>query len=161
MRRYAIIAIAVGALALAQSSAHAQGWGMSGFGGQIGYTSPDDLEGTIQLGAHLEFEHSGSRFHLMPNLMYWSENDVSNINPNVDLYYHFNSEGMITPYVGGGLGVHFINDDRFDVSDTNLGLNVLAGLRFPTSYSHYFLEGRYTASDISQFSLLGGITLHR
>ena len=160
MRRYAIIAIAVGALALAHSSAQAQGWGFSGFGGKIGYASPEDLEGTLQLGAHVEFERSGSRFHIMPNLLYWNENDVSNVNPNVDVYYHFNSE-MITPYVGGGLGVHFVNDDRIDVSDTNLGLNLIGGFRIPTSYSHYFIEGRYAASDISQFSLLGGITLHR
>jgi hypothetical protein len=162
MRRLAIGTVsAVCALVLVVGSARAQSWGMSGFGGKIGYTSLEDLEGTLQLGAHVEFESPGNRLHLLPNLMYWRENDVSNINPNMDVYYHFNSEGVITPYLGGGLGIHFVNDDRFNVSDTNLGANMFAGLRFPTSYSHYFFEGRYTASDISQFSLLGGITFHR
>ena len=45
-------------------------------------------------------------------------------------------------------------------SNTEVGLNLFGGLRMPGPYSHYFVEGRYTASDISQFSVLGGVTFH-
>jgi opacity protein-like surface antigen len=83
---------------------------------------------------------------------------VRDLSPNLDLTYHFDREGRVTPYVGGGLGLHFVDDDRGDRSGTSLGLNLVGGLRFPTAAHRYFLEGRYTASDISQFALMGGVT---
>ena len=91
--------------------------------------------------------------------MYWKVNGVSDVNPNVDLYYHFVPEGLITPYLGGGLGLNMYDRERRS-SNTEVGLNLFGGLRMPGPYSHYFVEGRYTASDISQFSVLGGVTFH-
>jgi hypothetical protein len=37
-------------------------------------------------------------------------------------------------------------------------MNLMGGMRFPGAANHYFLEGRYTASDVSQVSVLTGIT---
>lgn len=161
MRKLSTLAIAAASVVLLSTAAHAQGFGLQGFGGKLGYTTPEDLDGTFHVGAHLEFASPTSRFHILPNLMYWQSQDVSNVNPNLDAYYHFSSEGTVTPYLGAGLGVNFINDDRFNVSDTNVGANVFGGLRFPGAASHYFVEARYTASDISGFSLLGGITFRQ
>lgn len=148
----------IGLLATAPAS-HA--FGMSGFGAKLGVTDPSDLGATLTLGAHLEFEQPGTQVHLLPSLMYWSSDDVTDVSPNFDVYYHFQSEGMVTPYVGGGLGMHFFNNSRTDRSKSDLGANLMGGLRFPAAASHYFLEGRYTVADISQFAVLGGITLHR
>jgi hypothetical protein len=139
------------------SSSHA--FGISGFGGKAGYVAPEDLDGTLTLGAHMELEKSGSRLHLLPSIMFWSTADLTNVNPNFDLYYHFSSEGVISPYIGTGLGLHVINGD--DDTETDFGANLFGGVRLPGPSSHWFLEGRYMATDLPQFSILGGVTFHR
>lgn len=154
----AVVCAAWLTLGAATSPAHA--FGFTGFGGKFGYTSPEDLDGTATLGVHAEFEDAGSRLHLLPNVMYWDSNNVRDLSTNFDLYYHFNPEGTVTPYVGGGLGINFFKDERFDRNHSDLGLNLMGGLRFPGQASHYFVEGRYTASDVNQFALLGGLTFH-
>ena len=138
----------------------ASAFGLTGFGGKLGYLTPESRDGAIAVGAHMEFEQSGSRVHLIPNVMYWKAGDLSDLSANADLYYHFAPEGHITPYVGAGLGVNAFRSNRSNQSDTKLGVNLIGGLRFPAPAVHYFLEGRYTASDITQFGLLGGITFH-
>jgi hypothetical protein len=146
-------------LMLAPGSAAA--YSMSGMGGRLGYTSPEDLDGTASVSVHAELERSGTRLHLMPNVAYWNVDRVRDLNPNFDVYYHFGPEGRVNPYLGGGLGLNFVQDRRFDRGDTNLGMNMVGGLAFPGSSSstrHYFLEGRVTASDVNQVSVLTGVT---
>ena len=138
----------------------ASAFGLTGFGAKLGYTTPEDLDGTMTVGAHLEFEEQGSRLHLIPSLMFWEVNDVRDVSANADVYYHFVREGLMTPYVGAGLGVNFFNNDRVSQSETKLGANLFGGVRFPAPGTQYFLEGRYTASELSQFAVLGGITFH-
>jgi len=142
-------------------SSPAGAFSLSGFGGKLGYMSPENLDGTTTLGAHLEFERHESRVHLIPSVMYWKTDDLSDLSANADLYYHFLREGLMTPYVGAGLGLNFFSSDRSNQSDSKLGVNLFGGVRLPAGALHYFLEGRYTASDLSQFAVLGGITLHR
>lgn len=133
---------------------------VSGVGGRLGVTDPDALDPTASLGVHAEVEKRGSRLHLMPNLAYWNVDRVSNVNPNFDMYYHFERDNRISPYLGGGLGLNFRHNDRVDQSDTNVGVNVIGGLSFPDrdAARRYYLEGRYTASEMNQISLLTGIT---
>ena len=133
---------------------------LTGFGGKLGYLSPESHDATLAVAGHMEFEQSGSRFHLLPNVMYWKAGDLSDVSANADVYYHFLSEGQLTPYLGVGLGVNAFHDDGSGQSDTKMGLNLIGGFRFPAPSAHYFVEGRYTASDITQFALLGGITFH-
>ena len=152
------IATLVAALCSAPSMSH--GYGMSGVGGKLGVTSPEDLNSTVMVGGHLEFEENATRLHLMPNLMYWKTEGISDVNPNFDVYYHFSPEGTVTPYLGGGVGLNVRNNEATDRSKTAVGANVIGGLRFPGATNHYFLEGRFTASDQSQVALLGGITFH-
>src|SRR5262249_8225609 len=109
---------------------------------------------------HVELEQSGTRVHLMPNLMYWHVNRESDVNPNFDAYYHFGQEGEVSPYLGAGLGLNMMNNTATDRSRTDLGANLLGGVRFPGGANHYFVEGRYTASDVPQVAVLGGITFH-
>ena len=160
MRNLTAALLIFGLVALS-APAGAQSYRMSGFGGKLGYTTPEDLDGTMMIGGHLEFGRPGSRVHVLPSLMYWRVNDVSDVNPNLDLYYHFEPEGAVSPYLGGGLGVNLVSDDRDNHSrNSNLGANVFGGLRFPAATSHAFVEGRYTIADMSQFAVLGGITFH-
>jgi hypothetical protein len=138
------------------TSGHA--YGFSGAGGKLGFTSPEDHDEAVMVGGHLEFAEPGQRLHLLPNMMYWKANRTSDVNTNMDLYYHFERPGSTTPYVGGGLGLNWFSNDITDHSETDLGANVFGGVRIPAGANHYFVEGRFTASDISQVSLLGGVT---
>ncbi len=147
-------------LGLLAFPAIARSYDFSGVGGSLGYASPEDLDGTAAVGVHAEFEQTGNRLHLDPNMRYWKVDGVRDVAPNMDLTYHFRSESSWTPYLGGGLGVNFVRDRRLEHGESDLGLNAIAGLRFPTSAGRYFLEGRYTASDVSQVALLTGITFH-
>lgn len=138
----------------------AQAFGFAGWGGKLGYINPEDLEGTLTVGAHLEFAQSGSRLHLLPSVMYWNTNGLSDFSANGDLYYHFVPEGLVTPYVGAGLGLQFVDGEGSGRAETDVGANLFGGVKFPSPVANYFLEGRYTASDISQFAILGGITFN-
>jgi len=138
--------------------AGAQTFGMSGFGGKIGYAAPENLDGTPEFGVHAEFERPGSRVHLMPSVMYWNTNDIRNINPNLDLYYHFEPQHAVSPYLGAGLGVNMLRNHVTEASDTNLGANFFGGVRLPAASSTGFLEGRFTAADRSAFAVLAGMT---
>ena len=151
---------AVLALALTALPQSARAYGLSGVGGMVGYSTPQDLDGTASVSVHAELEQPGTRLHLVPNMMYWNVDRVRDVAPNLDAYYHFRPESKWTPYVGGGLGLNFVHDARVEQSNTDLGVNMMGGVVFPTSANHYFIEGRYTASDISQVSLRTGMTFH-
>ena len=148
--------LAAAALVMLPSNGNA--FGLSGAGGKLGYTSPEDLDGTTMIGGHVELEENGTRFHLVPNLMYWKVDRVSDLNPNLDVYYHFRPEGKPSPYLGGGVGLNRSHSEATDRSETNVGANVIGGMRFPARSNNYFVEGRYTASQVSQVAVLGGIT---
>jgi hypothetical protein len=157
-KRIMIALLPVLSLALIPPAA-AQSMRFSGAGLRLGYVAPEHLDGTASIGGQLEFETGGSRWHLTPGLQYWSSDGVSDVNPNVDAYYHFNPSGTVTPYLGGGLGLHAYSREGRG-SDTDLGANLFGGLRFPGHRSHYFIESRYVLADRPQFGLQGGVLFH-
>lgn len=148
------------ALALLLWPASAHGYELTGLGGSLGYATPQDLDGTAALGVHAVLEQPGTRLHLDPNMRYWSVDGIRDVAPNMDVTYHFGQERQPSPYLGGGLGVHFLHDRRFDRGENDLGVNAIAGVRFPTSAGRAFLEGRFTASDMNQVAVLTGITFN-
>jgi opacity protein-like surface antigen len=160
MKRIAITLVSLAGLLAWCAVASAQPYRLAGFGAKAGYVEPENLDGAPMIGGHLEFERNGSHVHILPSVMYWNVNDVRNVNPNVDAYYHFESEGSVSPYLGAGLGMNFLNDRRSDTTNNNLGMNLFGGVRFPAATSHGFVEARVTAADRSQFALLGGMTFN-
>jgi len=76
----------------------------------------------------------------------------------VDVYYHFRPEREVSPYLGGGVGVNMRHTDITDQSQNDLGANLIGGLRVPGPKRQVFMEGRYTASDVPQVAVLGGVT---
>lgn len=149
--------IATALLAAGAGSAHA--FDLTGIGGRIGAVDPDGRDGTLAAGAHLEFQEAGSRLHIQPGFIYWSSNGLSDANANFDLYYHFAPAGRVSPYLGGGAGLHFYGSDGPGDPGTDLGLNMMGGVLIPSPGANFFMEGRYVASDRSQAALYGGITL--
>lgn len=135
-------------------------YGLSGVGGSVGYASPENLDGTAALGVQATFEQPGTRLHMDPNIRYWNVNGVSDLAPNMDVTYHFGreAENRWTPYVGGGMGVNFVHERALDRTSNDLGVNAIAGVRIPNAGNRFFVEGRYTASDVDQMSVQTGIT---
>lgn len=152
-------ALAAVALALVLSASSASALGVAGGGGRIGFLEPDAGDGGIALGAHLELESPGSRWHVQPNVLYWNGDPLTGFNGNVDAFYHFGPESRTIPYLGGGLGFSMIDLPGNIDSQTDLGVNLLAGMMFPSGRNSMFLEGRYTISDVNQAALLFGITV--
>jgi hypothetical protein len=153
-----IVSAAALTIALIAWPVIAGAYGLSGVGGSVGYASPENLDGTALVGVHATFEQPGTRLHMDPNVRYWNVNGVSDLAPNMDLTYHFGREDRWTPYVGGGMGVNFVHDKAFDRTANDLGVNAIAGVRFPNAANKLFVEGRYTSCDIDQVSLQTGIT---
>lgn len=154
--------IAVACLALLLCigvTSSASALGLSSAGVRLGATDPEGGDASLSGGAHLEFEEFGNHFHLTPSVLFWSNDGLTDINPNLDLYYHFAPAGRVSPYVGAGAAVHAYSADGPGDPGTDLGLNLFGGVHFPTGgASRFFGELRYSATDISQTSFFGGFT---
>lgn len=160
MKHHLILAVIAGML-LAAAAPSAGAFHLSGVGLRGGFVDPEYLDGTVSIGGHLEFEQRGSRLHLQPNLDYWSSGNVTDVNPNFDLYYHFGPAGSASPYLGAGIGLHFVSVDvsRFvEADETNLGFNLLGGVLFPGRSARFFIEGRAELTELDSSAILGGIT---
>ncbi|MGE5175615.1 MAG: hypothetical protein ACM3JJ_04495 [Hyphomicrobiales bacterium] len=159
LKRIAAIAFWLALLAVAIWARGAAAFELSGAGARLGSLDPDGWNDGLAMGAHLEFEQADTRVHLQPNFIYWSRNGLSDFNPNFDLYYHFGAAGHVSPFVGGGAGIHAYSYDGPGSPGTDLGANLFMGVMFPSSTARFFVEGRYAATDRSQTSIMGGVTL--
>ena len=146
-------------LALATWSGAAQAFGLTGIGGRLGSLDPEGRDGSLAFGGHLEFEQMDTRLHLEPGFLYWSNDGLSDFNPNMDLSYHFAPDGRVSPYVGAGAALHSYSSDGPGDPGTDVGANLFGGVLFPSSSARFFIEGRYAATDRSQASFFGGVTL--
>jgi len=159
-RLTAVGAVILAFVAFTVSPTPAHAYGLSGIGVRVGGVDPEGAGGSVLVGGHLELEESGSRLHLQPGVMYWSSDRVSDFNPNLDVMYHFARSSEVSPYVGAGAGLHFYS---YDVpgpnNNTDLGANLFGGVLLPSRSMQMFIEGRVVASDRSQTSINGGVTL--
>jgi hypothetical protein len=157
-RTHSITLLSLVVTLLIVSPAVSHAFALAGGGGKIGFVDPEGGDGAPAVSAHLEFDQPGTAWHMMPSILFWDSDRLTGLSGNFDMYYHFVSEGAATPYAGAGVGVNHFDYSGPGNGSTRLGLNLFGGLRFPTGAGHLFLEGRYTASRVSQISLLGGVT---
>lgn len=159
-RWYTPIPLALALVLLLPAATHAAAFDFSGVGGKAGVVIPEDGDNALALGLHFEFERPGSQWHIAPEVIYWSEDIISDTNVNLNAYYHFRPSGQASPYLGGGVGLHLFSFDAPGADDeTEFSVNGIAGMRFPAGENAYFFaEGRYVAMDLSMFELLAGLT---
>ena len=156
-------------------SAQAQsdvGLGVKGIGARIGYVDPEDVSGAAVLGLHMDAGTIVKGIHMMPYMEYWSAGvnvagvnaDMSDLAFAVDVDMDFPLQGSrMTPYLGAGLGLHFLSEDSnvgTSSDDTKLGLNIQGGIRNQVMPNiSLFGEARYAfVSDASQLKFVGGFT---
>lgn len=158
IRRLMLVVCAVAALVPA--AAHAQGRLTNAIGPRIGISmDPDQLV----LGGQLDLGELAPDLTFAPNLELGFGDDITTIQINGDLHYHFLVQGSAwRPYVGGGLGVAFYSFDappgfQGDDSQTEVGLNIIGGAIVPTrAGSRFFAELKLGIADLPDIKILAG-----
>lgn len=143
----ALVVLALPAAALAQSRVG------TAIGPRVGVSSSPDQ---LVLGGQLDLGEIAPDLTLTPNLELGFGDDITVVQLNGDLHYHFLIQGSPwRPYAGGGLGIAFYDADR--ASDTEVGLNVILGAIVPTrSGSRFFTELKLGIADLPDLKLLVG-----
>ena len=109
--------------------------GYRGWGPRVGLTVGPDQ---IHFGAHVDFGNFARHVRFQPNLELGLGDHVTLVAINLEAAYRFQSRWDVwTPYLGGGLGLNFGDDDGghgwrgrwwHDNSNTDIGLNILGGV---------------------------------
>ena len=159
-QRAALLGVALLIPLLLGSPTTAAAFGLTGMDAKVGIVDPEGVDGTLAVGAGLNFQQAGSHVHLMPNAMFWSENGLSDVNTNFDASYHFEPAGRVSPYLGAGLGMHFYSSDGPGDPGTDIGPNFFGGITLPMSGATLYFEGRAAMTDRSEFGLLTGATFY-
>jgi hypothetical protein len=161
-RRLDKLLLVFAATVLLGASAADRAWAAftySSFGAKAGVVVPEGRDGAFGFGVHVELGKPRTNFLMLPGIVYWSSEGLSDLNANFDAYYHLSAGSPVMPFVGGGVGTHLF---RFD-GDTNLnlGANLFAGVRIPAPGMDWLVEARYTSTEASQFGAFVGVTLRR
>lgn len=153
------ILLACALTAMIPAAAHAQSL-TNAYGPRLGFSTDPDQ---IVLGGQLDLGELAPDLTLTPNLELGFGDDITTIQLNGDLHYHFVVSGSAwRPYVGGGLGVAFYSFDappgfQGDDSQTEIGLNIIGGAIVPTrSGSRFFTELKLGIADLPDLKILVG-----
>lgn len=181
-----LVALGIAAVATPAIADETDGFGLYGIGGDLGFVSPSDGDGTFTFGAHANL---GAPIESMPELLfypfftYWTTGedfaggsfDFSEWGIGMDARYFFPTDSDIGLFGFAGLGVFgwsteanydegafggfggFVDD--FSVDDTGIGFRVGGGARTQLSET---LQGTgqvlYKIGDADYFGILAGIT---
>ncbi|HET9235178.1 MAG TPA: hypothetical protein VFP10_13665 [Candidatus Eisenbacteria bacterium] len=128
----------------------------STFGAKAGFIVPEERNESFALGVHVQLGKPRTNFLMLPGIMYWSSGGLSDLNANFDAYYSLSVGTSVVPFIGAGIGLHLL---RFENTNLNLGTNLFGGIRIPAPGMDWFVEGRYTSTEVSQLGVLVGLTL--
>lgn len=159
MRKYLMCAGTLLALAI-PAAGHADVV-VTGIGPRVGLSiSPDQ----IVLGGHLVVKEIAPDVTFNPNVEFGFGDNYTVIAVNLDGLYHFRIQNSAwRPHVGFGLGINFIEADLpapfRDVSNTEVGANLIVGAEVPTqSNNRFFTEARFGLGDIPDLKIMAGWT---
>jgi len=150
-------------VALLPAAAHAQGRLTTAIGPRLGFSSGPHSLDQFFVGGQVEMGELAPDLTLTPSIELGFGDDVTTIQVNGDVHYHFTVSGSAwRPYVGGGLGIAFFSFDLppgfvGDDSETEIGLNVVGGAIVPTQGgSRFFAELKLGIGDIPDVKALVG-----
>jgi opacity protein-like surface antigen len=154
-------------------------------GVQGGLVDPEGASNTLGIGAVAELGTIAPRYHLASYLTYWNKSEtaysaeasIRDISFSTRVKYEFPmASGKVQPYLGAGLGLHFLRSSvtipdmdlggglilpGYTISDTatKLGVDLGGGLHTPVSATtNFFTDVWYTMSDVDELALYAGFT---
>lgn len=134
--------------------------GFRGWGPRMGLTvDPDQLH----FGAHADFGYIAERLRFQPNFELGVGDNMTLAATNFEVNYRFRKDWDVwTPYLGGGIGVLFIDREsgRFgDESQSEVGVSILGGIEKAISArDRFFLESKLKFVDMPDLKLTMGWT---
>jgi len=185
MKRLSAIIVAVAMCAIATSAAAQADMGFKGAGLEIGIVSPQDIDATFGVGVFADWGTMMPQLALESYFDFWAK--TQSMSPYGEAYardtvlgarakYLFPMQNTpIQPFVGGGLGMHFLYAEvtvpdqtiggiffpgaSYDDSNVKLGLDLGGGIMGDISPNAYLMgEMWYTVvSDVNQLSVKFGL----
>jgi len=155
MRRFVLavpVLLALAALmpadeALAQGTT---GIGWKGWGVRVGASAdPDQVYG----GVHFNLGEFAKDVRFRPTVELGFGDDVTTLQALAEVHYVFSKVQVWTPYVGGGIGLAYVNVDddnsgNGDDSDTEFALSIMGGVETKLKSGNGFLiEGKIGIGD--------------
>lgn len=114
----------------------------------------------VFVGGEVLFDLAGNWF-LNPNVEYVFIDDGDLITVNGDFHYDFDVDGPVYVWAGGGAALIFRDQDRPRGADgdgeTDVGLNLLAGVGWKTPSVVPYLQGKIILSDNTEAALAFGV----
>lgn len=135
--------------------------GFAGWGPRVGASiNPDQ----VHFGAHLDYGNFGRHLRFQPNLELGFGEDVKLFCVNAEVAYRIGSTWETwTPYLGGGIGANIksVDSGGSNSSQTDLGINLLAGLeRGFYNGNRFFVEAKVSVNDMPDIKFAVGWTFY-
>ena len=164
MRKLIILCAVVLLLSAGAVSAQDESVGFKGWGPRVGLTLDPDQ---IHFGAHADFGNFAKHLRFQPNFEIGFGDDFTIAMLNAEVNYRFSEKWDVwTPYLGGGVGIAFINHDfpdnangHGDDTNTEFGASVLGGIEKGLSNGdRFFLEVKLGLVDAPDLKITAGWT---
>lgn len=147
--------LVAGALLLMATAASAQ---VKEIGPRLGVSVDPDQ---FAFGGQLQVGPFEPNFMFSPNIELGVGDNITTLQFNFDVDYHFDTGPRWNPYAGGGLAIAVFDFDEGNFpnrsSDTEVGVNFIGGVRFKNqSGSNFFTELRVGVGDIPELKAMVG-----
>jgi hypothetical protein len=139
----------IAALAITSTSALAQA--STHVGTRIGYNFQTD---EVVLSGNLTVPIS-TRIEFYPSLELYMPDRGNKIGFNGDVRVFLPTRAIYDLYAGGGLGI--VNQNLGEISNTDVGINLLFGIESRVGRIHPYGEAKLLIHDDTQFVLLAGV----
>ena len=155
MMRRSILALAILAMLPAASLAGP----FAAYGPHVGFSSGPDQ---FVVGGQLQWGDVAPSLDFVPSVDLGFGDNSTLVSINGDFRYRLDTRTQWQPYLGGGVGIHFISINNAgpfgqDASDTVAGGHFIAGADVATQgRSRFFLEMKLGFSDSPDFKALAG-----
>jgi hypothetical protein len=155
MLRRSLLALAILTLLPAASFAAP----FTAFGPHLGFSSGPDQ---FVIGGHLQWGDVAPSLDFVPSVDLGFGDNATLVSINGDFRYRLDTRTTWQPYLGGGIGIHFISVNNAgpfgqDASDTQAGGHFLAGADVATqNHSRFFVEMKLGFADSPDFNALAG-----
>lgn len=152
MKRIVLISLFLAAISIGVENAAAQ----NSVGVNVGYNL--DAE-EFFAGGQARVVFGGLPVIINPSIETYFIENLTWLQIDINALYPFGgSNTTFTPYAGAGLGINFLKPENFD-SQTDAGLNLIAGAAFGFSRLRPFAEARINIDDGTNVSLRGGLLI--